>query len=311
MFRSVTPYLYLLLPALLIGIFFLYPLLMASHISLLDYSHDLYHPNFVGLGNYLSLLHMPAFWNAIINTVVLLIGIVPVMVTFPLLLSLLVNGEFPGVQTFRVLLYMPVIVSMVVAGLTWRWLLADDGLLNGLLAAFHLPKVAWLTDPDIVLYSIMLVIIWKGAAYYMMMYLAHLQNVSQDLYEAAILDGADNWKKHWHVTLPHLRPTMIMVAIISTIGTWKIFTEIYVMTRGGPAGGSKTLVYFLYERAFENLDLGIASAAGLILMGILIVFSIMEMVVSGKAESIAFKPKKTKLKVAHVAPLKDLAVSPD
>jgi len=310
MFRRSTPYLYLLLPALLLGIFFLYPLLMASHISLLDYSHDLYNPNFVGFGNYLTLFHMPAFWTAIINTVVLLLGIVPVMIVFPLLLSLLVNGEFKGVQAFRVLLYMPVIVSMVVAGLTWRWLLADDGLLNGFLALFHLPKVAWLTDPDIVLYSIMLVIIWKGAAYYMMMYLAHLQNVSQDLYEAAILDGADNWKKHWYVTLPHLRPTMIMVAIISTIGTWKIFTEIYVMTRGGPAGGSKTLVYFLYERAFENLDLGIASAAGLILMGILIVFSLIEMWVSGKAESLR-SGKKHKVAVNHAAPLKDLAVVPD
>jgi putative chitobiose transport system permease protein len=228
------------------------------------------------------------------------------MIVFPLLLSLLVNGEFRGVQVFRVLLYMPVIVSMVVAGLTWRWLLADDGLLNGFLALFHLPKVAWLTDPDIVLYSIMLVIIWKGAAYYMMMYLAHLQNVSQELYEAAILDGADNWKKHWYVTLPHLRPTMIMVAIISTIGTWKIFTEIYVMTRGGPAGGSKTLVYFLYERAFENLDLGIASAAGLILMGILIVFSLIEMWVSGKAESLRPMKKQKNAVGHHTAPLKDL-----
>jgi putative chitobiose transport system permease protein len=131
----------------------------------------------------------------------------------------------------------------------------------------------------------------------MMIYLAHLQSVSNDLYEAAALDGADGWRKHWYVTLPHLRPTMVMVAIISTIGSWKIFTEIYVMTRGGPAGGSKTLVYYLYERAFENLDLGIASAAGLVLMVILILFGLLEMKASGKEDAPQLqkhKPPKAK-----------------
>lgn len=276
MFRKRTPYLYLLIPAVLLGGFFFLPLAMAFRISLLDYGSDLYRPAFVGLSNYVALLRAPAFWSAMQNTLVLLAGVVPAMMTLPLGLALLVNGNLRGIEGFRAVLYLPVIVSMVVAGLTWRWLLADDGLINGLLARAHLPKIGWLVSPDFALYSVMAVIVWKGAAYYMMMYLAHLQSVSKDLYEAASLDGADGWRRHWHVTFPHLRPTMLMVAIISTIGSLKIFTEIYVMTRGGPAGATKTLVYYIYERAFENLDLGLASAAGIVLMLILLGFSLLE-----------------------------------
>jgi putative chitobiose transport system permease protein len=276
LFRKWTPFLYLLIPAVFFVAFFFLPLGMAFRISLFDYGHELYHPSFVGLSNYVTLLKTPVFWTALQNTFILFGGVAPMMVILPLALALLVNGKLPGMAAFRALLYLPVVVSMVVSGLTWRWLYADDGLINALLARLHIAKIGWLVNPDIALYSVMAVIVWKGAAYYMMMYLAHLQNVSKDLYEAAVLDGADGWRKHWHVTLPYLRPTMVMVAIISTIGSLKVFTEIYVMTRGGPAGSTKTLVYYIYERAFENLDLGLASAAGILLMFILLGFSILE-----------------------------------
>ncbi len=283
-FRKQTPYLYLILPTVfMIGFFFL-PLLMAFRISLLDYSHDLYTPAFVGLQNYQTLLHSAPFWHALQNTFVFLFGVVPAMVTLPIVLALLVNGKLKGITIFRSLIYIPVIISMVVVGIAWRWLYADDGLINWLLSLFNLPRVGWLVSPDIALYAVMIVVVWKGVAYYMMMYLAHLQSLSQDLYEAADIDGANALQKHWHVTLPHLRPTMMMVAIISTIGSLKIFTEIYVMTRGGPVGSTKTLVYYIYERAFENLDLGIASAAGIILMLILLAFSMLEMKLSPKED---------------------------
>jgi len=285
MFKKRTPYLYLILPAIfMIGFFFL-PLLMAFRISLSDYSHDIYHPAFVGLGNYARLLHAAPFWSAMQNTFMFLVGVVPAMMVLPIFLALLLNGKLKGVAIFRSLIYIPVIISMVVVGIAWRWLYADDGLINWALSLFHLPKVGWLVNPDIALWSVMIVIVWKGMAYYMMMYLAHLQSLSQELYEAAEIDGANIWQKHWHVTLPHLRPTMVMVAIISTIGSLKVFTEIYVMTRGGPVGATKTLVYYIYERAFENLDLGIASAAGIILMLILLAFSLLEMKFSPKDDN--------------------------
>ena len=282
MFRKQTPYLYLILPAIFMIAFFFLPLLMAFKISLFDYSHDIYTPAFVGLKNYAALGVSAPFWNALKNTFLFLIGVVPTMMILPIFLALLVNGKIKGIAVFRSLIYIPVVISMVVVGIAWRWLYADDGLVNWFLSLFHIPKVGWLVNPDIALLSVMIVVVWKGMAYYMMMYLAHLQSLSQDLYEAADIDGAGPWRKHWYVTLPHLKPTMIMVAIISTIGSLKVFTEIYVMTRGGPVGATKTLVYYIYERAFENLDLGIASAAGIILMLILLVFSILEMQFSDK-----------------------------
>lgn len=285
MFKKRTPYLYLILPALFMLGFFFLPLLMAFKISLFDYSHDLYTPQFVGMGNYTGLFHSAPFWNAMKNTFVFLLGLVPSMIIVPIFLALLVNGRLRGIELFRSLIYIPVVISMVVVGIAWRWLYADDGLINWFLSLFHLGKVGWLVDPDIALYAVMIVVIWKGVAYYMMMYLAHLQSISQDLYEAAEIDGASLWQKHWNVTVPHLRPTMVMVAIISTIGSLKVFTEIYVMTRGGPVNATKTLVYYIYERAFENLDLGIASAAGIVLMLILLVFSILEMKLSPKEDA--------------------------
>lgn len=285
MFRKQTPYLYLILPAVFMVSFFFLPLLMAFGISLSDYSRDIYHPSFVGLLNYARLAHSVPFWSALRNTFVFLLGVVPAMVVLPIFLALLLNGKLKGIAIFRSLIYIPVVISMVVVGIAWRWLYADDGLLNWFLSLFHLAKVGWLVSPDMALYSVMIVVVWKGLAYYMMMYLAHLQSLSSDLYEAAEIDGASLWQKHWHVTLPHLQPTMVMVAIISTIGSLKVFTEIYVLTRGGPVGATKTLVYYIYERAFENLDLGIASAAGIVLMLILLAFSLLEMKLSPKDDN--------------------------
>jgi putative chitobiose transport system permease protein len=295
MFKTRTPYLYLILPAIfMIGFFFL-PLLMAFRISLSDYSHDIYHPAFVGLGNYIKLAQAAPFWEAMQNTFMFLLGAVPAMMILPIFLALLLNGKLKGISIFRSLIYIPVVISMVVVGIAWRWLYADDGLINWMLSLVNLPKVGWLVNPDIALYSVMIVVVWKGMAYYMMMYLAHLQSLSPELYEAAEIDGAGLWRKHWYVTLPHLRPSIVMVAIISTIGSLKVFTEIYVMTRGGPVGATKTLVYYIYERAFENLDLGIASAAGIVLMLLLLAFSLLEMKFSPKEDQpqLASKAAKT------------------
>lgn len=312
MFQTRTPYLYLIAPAIFMLAFFFLPLFMAFKISLFDYSHSLYTPNFSGLDNYTALATSVPFWNALKNTFAFLVCVVPAMVILPIFLALLLNGKLKGIALFRSLIYLPVVISMVVVGITWRWLYADDGIINWLLSLIHegLPfipaKVGWLVNPDIALYSVMAVIVWKGAAYYMMMYLAHLQSLSNDLYEAADIDGASWWQKQCHVTFPHLRPTMVMVAIITTIGSLKVFTEIYVMTRGGPVNATKTLVYYIYERAFENLDLGLASAAGIVLMLILLGLSIVEMKLSGKDESLQTEPRK---KTSIAPPLQALAVA--
>ena len=245
--------------------------------SLQDYSQDLYHPQYVGLENYQTLVESPAFWKALGNTFLVVLGVVPAMCILPIMMALLVNQQLKGIALFRTLIYLPVIISMVVVGIAWKWLYAYDGLINYGLTLLGLPKTGWLVNPDIALWAVMLVIVWKGLAYYMMMYLAHLQSISQELYQAAEIDGASWFQKHWHITIPALWPTIIMVAIISTIGSLKVFTEIYVMTQGGPVGSTQTLVYQIYEQAFQSLDLGLASASGLVLMVILILMSLLQL----------------------------------
>lgn len=267
----------------MMGLFFGIPLVMTAWMSLLDYSENLYTPAFVGLSNYNALFSSATFWGALKHTFVFLLGVVPSMVVLPIFLALLTNGNLPGISLFRSLIYLPVVVSMVVVGIAWRWLYAREGLLNWLLSLIGVSKVGWLVNPDIALFSVMLVVIWKGLAYYMMMYLAHLQTLSEQLHEAARIDGAGFWQRQWYITLPHLKPTMIMVAIISGIASLKAFTSMYVMTGGGPVSSTKTLVYFIYERAFENLDLGIACAAGMLLMLLLFIFGGIEALFSGRS----------------------------
>lgn len=269
-----TPWLYLALPLALLVAFFFWPMAMAFGMSLMDYTHQLYHPVFCGLQNYQTVLQEPRFLQSVWNTALFMVMVVPAMLVIPIPIAVLVNQTLPGIRVFRTVYYVPVVVSLVVAGIVWKWLYAPEGLLNYLLSLVHLPAIPWLVSPDFAMAAIALMVIWKGVGYYMMMYLAHLQTVSKDLYEAAEVDGATFFQRHWHVTLPHLRPTMAMVAIISTIGALKAFTEMVVMTRGGPVGATETMVYYIYNQAFGSLNLGGASAAGFLLMLLLLVLSL-------------------------------------
>lgn len=253
----------------LMALFFGWPLLETLRISMLDYGHDLYQPRFVGGANYWALMQSAAFWQSAQVTLFFTLGVAPAMATLPLALAVLVNHPPRGMGWIRAALYVPVILSMVVVGIAWKWLYASNGLINQGLAAVGLSGVDWLVNPDWALAAVMIVVVWKGLGYYMMMYLAQLQSAPQSLYDAAAIDGAGLWRRHWTVTLPHLRPTMALVVIVSIIGCLKAFTEMYVMTRGGPLGATRPLAYYIYERAFEHLDLGVAAAAGLVLMAVL------------------------------------------
>ena len=177
---------------------------------------------------------------------------------------------------------MPVIISIVVAAIAFKWLYANEGVLNYLLSVFNINAIGWLTDTKWALFSVALVTIWKGIGYYMMIYLAALMGAPNDLYEACDVDGAGFIKKHLTVTIPHLMPTIALVSTISSISALKVFAEIYVMTKGGPLNSTKTIVYYIYERAFEHLDLGVASACAVILLIIVMIFSILNIMVFEK-----------------------------
>ena len=149
--------------------------------------------------------------------------------------------------------------------------ICHNGLLNQFLQQLGFAEgIPWLTSPQWVLGSVMVVTIWKGLGYYMVIYLAGLQSISPELYEAAAIDGSDSWQKHWDITIPLMRPYLFLVAVISAISATKVFEEVYIMTQGGPRNSSKTAVYYLYERAFQDLDVSYACTIGLVLfVGIL------------------------------------------
>ena len=279
---QITPYLFLLPALAVLGIAVFYPAFQAFSLSFTQYDLDLTQaPQWVGLKNFQKLFNDKVFWQTIRNTFLYLIGVVPILVIVPLGLAILVNQQLRGIRWFRIAYYTPVIISMVVAGIAWKALYASDGILNQLLKIGGFTDgIPWLTSPDLALWSVMLVTIWKGLGYYMVIYLAGLQGIPVDLYEAAAIDGSDGWQKHWDITIPLMRPYLSLVAVISSISAMKVFEEVYIMTQGGPLNHSKTVVYYVYEKAFQDLEINYASAIGLVLFLFILILSIINLKIS-------------------------------
>jgi putative chitobiose transport system permease protein len=281
--RQFVPYLFLIPALLILGLTVFYPALQAFFLSFTQYEYDITQPPlWIGFKNFQRLIADPVFWKTLKNTVIYLIGVVPILVIAPLGLAILVNQVLPGIRWFRAAYYVPVVISMVVAGIAWRWLYAETGLFNQILRALHLTTtgIPWLTSPKFALFSVMLVTIWKGLGYYMVIYLAGLQSIPTDLYEAAAIDGSEGWRKHWDITIPLMRPYLFLVAVISAISATKVFEEVYIMTQGGPRSSSKTLVYYVYERAFQDLEISYACTIGLVMFLFILALSILRLTLS-------------------------------
>lgn len=273
-YGKTAPYLFLLPAGIVLLIFFFIPFFQTIGLSFLNYSNNIYNPSFAGLENYVQILHNPIFYKVMWNTLLYLVAAVPILAIIPLFLAILINQKIKGITLYKILIYLPVIVSIVVAAIAFKWLYAQQGILNYILNVMHINSIGWLTDPKYAIYSVIIVTIWKGIGYYMMIYLAALMSVPKELYEACDIDGANFLTKHLTVTVPHIMPTIALVTTISSISAMKIFAEIYVMTKGGPLNSTKTIVYYIYEKAFENLDLGYASAMAVILLIIVMAFSL-------------------------------------
>lgn len=273
-YGKTAPYLFLLPAGIVLLIFFFIPFFQTISLSFLNYSNNIYNPSFAGLENYVQILHNPIFYKVMWNTLLYLVVAVPILAIIPLFLAILINQKIKGITLYKILIYLPVIVSIVVAAIAFKWLYAQQGILNYILNVMHINSIGWLTDPKYAIYSVIIVTIWKGIGYYMMIYLAALMSVPKELYEACDIDGANFLTKHLTVTVPHIMPTIALVTTISSISAMKIFAEIYVMTKGGPLNSTKTIVYYIYEKAFENLDLGYASAMAVMLLIIVMAFSL-------------------------------------
>ncbi len=273
-YKKFIPYLFLIPSLVFLTIFFFIPFFETIVLSLKDYSNDIYNPVFAGLNNYKILFQTKEFYTSLKNTFLFLFLVVPILTIFPMIVAILLNQKIKGIGLYKVLIYIPVVVSIVVVAIAFKWLYTTQGIINYVIDIIGAKPIGWLTDTRWALISVAVVTIYKGIGYYMMIYLAALMSVPKDLYEAADVDGANVFFKHLNVTVPHIMPTIALVVTISSISALKVFTEIYVMTKGGPLNSTKTVVYYIYERAFENLDLSLAAAASVVLLFIILIFSV-------------------------------------
>jgi multiple sugar transport system permease protein len=253
-------------------IFFGIPVGIAFFTSLQNWN-ALRPPEFIGLANFERLFRDPAFYNALGNTLRLLIMVVPIGMALALGVALLLNQRLRGRSLFRTVYFLPVVTSTVAASIVWTWIFQPRyGVVGNVFAFLGWQDLNWLTRPDLVLIPIGVVVIWQRLGFDMILFLAGLQAIPRPLIEAAIIDGATWWQRFRHVVLPLLSPTTFLVLVLSTIGAFQIFDQVYVMTartsRGGVGGSATTLTYMLYERAFIQSQYGYSAAIALVLFGI-------------------------------------------
>ena len=259
-------------PALLvIGVFFFLPVLAALALSLTDFDiyalADLGNLRLVGLRNYAQLLQTPLFWQAFGNTLYFVVVGVPLSIAASFGAALLLHSRlarFPAF--FRTALFAPVVTTLVAVAVIWRYLFNPHyGLLNYALDRVGIPAIDWLGDPHWAMPAIIVFAVWKNFGYNMIILLAGLQSIPEQLYEAARIDGASTWRQFRHVTLPVLAPIVAMVNILTIAGYFQLFAEPYVMTQGGPLQSTVSVLYFMYEEGFKWWNLGSASAVAFLL----------------------------------------------
>ncbi|MFD5751981.1 carbohydrate ABC transporter permease [Streptomyces sp. NPDC127033] len=275
--HSLSPWLFAAPGLLIVGAFSLYPFFSTVINSFTD-RRTLIAGSFVGLDNFRELIHDEMFWIGLRNSTLYVLCVVPALVLLPLLLAMLVQRQIPGITFFRSAFYTPVVASIVVVGLIWVWLLDDRGLVNSVLEAVGVGRIGFLSDQWLLLFSAMAVTVWKGLGYYMIIYLAALGNVPRELHEAAAVDGAGAIRRFVTVTVPAVRSTMVLVAALSSVAAFKVFSEVYLMAgpSGGPAGQDTTLV-MLVQRVGTGLSgrVGYASAISVVVFVVTVVLMLL------------------------------------
>jgi multiple sugar transport system permease protein len=256
-----------LLPALVsLGVFLVFPIGYLGYLSFTGGSFTRSGVQWVGINNYLRLLLTPDFWQVIGNTLYFTIGTVIPSLIIPLGLAVLLNQQLAFTGIFRTIYFIPSIVSLVAAGLGFRWLFQPDGAINSLLGNFGVDRIAWLSDSIWAMPVLIILSIWKQIGFNLVVFIAGLQAIPVNRYEAAELDGANGWQQFWYITLPGIQSTFIFTAITTTIFTLKSFEQVYIITGGGPLNSTNLLVYYIYDRAFAQFDFGYAAAAAMVLL---------------------------------------------
>jgi multiple sugar transport system permease protein len=267
-----------LLPALIfLGLFVLWPILYLLYLSFTGGNFTRAGVYWAGASNYWRLLLTPDFWQVLQNTVVFTIATVIPSLIIPLFLAVILNQKIWLRDVWRTLFLIPSFISLVAAGLGFRWLFQTDGPVNALLAQFGLQPIPWLGDTFWAMPVLILMSIWKQLGFNLIVFLAGLQTIPAERYEAADLDGAASWQQFWHITLPGLRPTAVFAIVTTAIFTLRGFEQVYVVTGGGPLNSTNILAYYIYEQAFGQFDFGFAAAAATVLLLLTIVLVLLQL----------------------------------
>ena len=262
---------WLLLAPALLGtlIFIVIPICASFFISLLDWNL-INTPKFVGLANYIDLFNEKFFWQILWNTLIYAIITTIFAVIIPLILAVALNSKIKGSNIFKTVYFLPFITPMIVLAVIWAWIFDPNyGIFNYI---FH-TNIKWLYDQNTAMFALIFVSVWKNIGYNMVLMLAGLQNISEDVEEAAMIDGATGLSKFFRITCPLLSPTILFVSLITTISSFQIFDLIFLMTQGGPENSTTVLVYWMYKNAFEFFKIGKASAIAYVLFALILFLS--------------------------------------
>lgn len=236
-------------------------------------------PQWVGAGNYKEIVSSDLFWQVLRNTFYYVALAVPLTIILSLFLAIAVNRKLKGIGLFRTVYFLPVVTSMVAVAIVWGWLYNPEyGLINYVLRSwFGVQGPAWLRDPNWAMPAMIIVGVWKALGYNMMIFLAGLQSVPDEYYEAARLDGANTRQRFFSITLPMLTPTIFFVLVVTLIGSFQVFEQTYILTRGGPANATLTISYFIFQNAFQFFRMGYASALAYVLFAIVFVLTLIQL----------------------------------
>jgi putative chitobiose transport system permease protein len=262
--HALRPWLFLAPALVLLGVFTFWPVLAGTLLAFTEYNF-LAPPKWVGLANFEDLAADPVFWISVRNSLLYLL-IVPAIQVGAIVLAVLVNNTLPGIRLFRAAFYMPVVTSVSVVGIMWGWMYNEQGLVNAVLEALHVisAPIGWLSDDRLALFSLMIVTLWRGLGWYMVLYLAALQSIPKDLEEAATLDGATRIQRFWQITVPMIMPTILLCTVLSTLSAMKVLEEVLIMTKGGPVSSTYTGLYYAYDQGIRAFNFPRALAASLV-----------------------------------------------
>lgn len=284
--RRVAPYGFILPGTVFYLMVTIVPMLMGLWMSLHKWNILRTTQRFIGLDNYATVLTNPEFWLALKNTVLYTLGVVPLQMALALGVAMLLNAEIRGRAMLRLLYYLPVVTPLSIAAVIWQWIYHPQmGLLNAVLRSVGMPPRNWLGDPGLAMVSVIIVAVWAGLGYKMVIFLAALQGIPDNYYEAAMIDGANRTAMFRHITVPLLKPTTLYVLITSLIGSFQVFGLVNVLTGGGPLDATNVLVMHIYRRAFGDYQFGEAAAMAFVLFAIILVFTLIQWKLMGREVS--------------------------